>query len=413
MAPGAFAGARRWYVALRETAARLRAKNVVNVRALIEKTSAAEHASTAEAYFADVGWHTPHARKPFADPAEAAALLRSLGVLVPHLDLFPGARVLDFGAGTCWSSLIWGYLGCEVTACDVSANALRFGEERVRADPIGRDLPIAFLHYDGSRLDVPDASFDRVVGIDTLHHVLDMPATLRELSRVVRSGGIAAFSEPGPFHSLSAQSQFEMSTHGVIENDIHIEAIEREALAAGFERMQVAWFTPEARLLGVHEFDRLMHAKIAAPAARGIVREIGQGLGNIRVFFLYKGGTRTPTSLDRAGLIAVLKVDLRREGEHVRGTVKATNAGSAVWLPSGGGRGEVNVGLQVLHTDGTFERDFAHVPLSPTPVGPGETACAHVDIVCAHGGTLTVDLVAEGVTWFAALGSATVSVPLG
>ena len=372
-----------------------------------------EHLAKADAYFASVGWDTAHARKPFAETEEAEQLLRSLFVLLPHLELFSGARVLDFGAGTCWSSLIWGYLGCEVIAADVSANALFFGEERVRADPIGKDLPISFLQYDGKRLDLPDSAVDRIVGIDTLHHVRDVPATLTELSRVLRPAGIAAFSEPGPFHSLSPQSQFEMSTHGVIENDIRIEEVEQYALAAGFERMRVAWFAPESRLLDVAEFARVVRARVSGDAARGMIRQIGSGLANIRIFFLYKAGSRALTSQGREGLIASLRADLHWDGSRLRGVVSAKNVGRATWLPSGSGRGEVNVGLQLRDLQGKLHRDFAHVPLSEKPVATGEAAQADIDVECTSGGTIVVDLVAEGIAWFAALGSATVTVPLG
>jgi SAM-dependent methyltransferase len=412
VAPGPFAPARRWYAALRESAARLRAPGFVDVRALMREASLQEHVTKADAYFAGAGWNTVHARKPFADPLEAEGLVRALYVLFPNLGLFPGARLLDFGAGTCWSSLIFGYLGCDVVATDVSQNALRFGEERVRTDPVGKTLPISFLPFDGRRLALDDASVDRVVSIDALHHVPDIPATLAELGRVLRPGGIAAFSEPGPLHSLGAQSQFEMRTHGIIENDIRIEEIERSARAAGFDAMKVAWFAPHAVLLDVGEFRRLTGGRAGARRARALVGRTTRDLANVRVFFLYKSGARTTTSRSREGLVAQLAADLRFDGERLRGTVSATNAGRATWLPSGSGVGEVNVGVQLRLADGTLRQDHAHLPLSSLPVAPGETARASVDVAAPRGAVATIDLVAEGVAWFSSLGGATVSIPL-
>ena len=412
VAPGAFAGARRLSAAVKESAQRLRSANFIDVHRLKALMTHEELIAKADAYFANVGWGSSHARKPFADVGEATALLRSLSVLLPHLELAPGVRVLDFGAGTCWSSLIWGYLGCEVIACDVSSQALRFGEERVRADPIGKNLPVEFLHFDGRRLALDDASVDRIVGIDALHHVLDVAATLKELGRVLRPAGIAAFSEPGPLHSMSAQSQYEMSTHGVLENDIDVEAIERWALEAGFERMEVAWFSPTPQLLDVRAFNRRLRSRIGMIEARKLVSEMGNDLANIRVFFLHKAGSHSQTSRGRQGLVASLHANLQWDERRLRGVVTAKNIGSATWLPSGSGRGEVNVGLQLRHRDGTLERDFAHVPLSSVPVSPGEVAQADVDVECSKPGAIIVDLVAEGVAWFSGVGSATVTVPL-
>ena len=410
VARGPFSRARRWYAALRESASRLRDPRFIDVRNLMRQTPLAEHLANADAYFRDAGWNTMHARKPFANPAEAEQLIRALWVLVPNLELFPGAKLLDFGAGTCWSSLIFGYLGCEVIATDVSHNALRFGEERVRADPIGTSLPITFLPFDGRRLEVADASVDRVAGIDALHHVLDVPATLAELSRVLRPDGIVGFSEPGPLHSLSAQSQFEMSTHGVIENDVRVEKVERWAHEAGFAQMRVAWFSPHAKLMDVDEFRRMVERRPDANAARKAADAVATDLANIRIFFLYKGGTRKLTSRGREGLIAAIQHDLNWDCGRLRGTVSVRNMGRATWLPSGSGIGEVNVGIQLVHQDGKAEKDYARAALSAVPVHAGESARAEIDVACPRGSSVTLDLVAEGVTWFASVGSATVHV---
>jgi ubiquinone/menaquinone biosynthesis C-methylase UbiE len=320
---GPFGHARRWLTVLKESATR--ANRLIDVRELMQATGLDEHVAKADAYFSTAGWQTMHARKPFADTVEAEALTRSISVLIPHLELAPGIRLLDFGAGTCWSSLIWAYLGCTVIATDVSANALRFGEERLRADPVGKDLPVSFLRFDGRRFDLPDASVDRIVGIDTLHHVLDIPATLTELSRVLAPGGIVAFSEPGPLHSMGPQAQHEMATTGVIENDIRVAEIRTAALAAGFADMRVAWFSPHARLYSVEEFDRIAAGKISGSDAKRIVRDIGTDMANIRIFFFYAHGARTRTSENQTGLAAHLEGNLNYNGTHP-GSPQATRA---------------------------------------------------------------------------------------
>ena len=300
--------------------------------------------------------------------------------------------------------MIWAYLGCTVIATDVSANALRFGEERLRADPIAKDLPVTFLRFDGRRFDLPDASVDRIIGIDTLHHVLDVPATLTELSRLLAPGGIAAFSEPGPFHSMGPQAQHEMAAFGVIENDIRVADIRASALAAGFADMRVAWFSPHAQLLSVDEFDRLAAGRVSDADARRMVRGIGADLANIRIFFLYAPGSRALNSRDRQGLTASLAGKLRYDGRRLTGTLTATNTGRATWLPSGGDRGSVNVGVQLRGANAN--RDFARIPLSATPVEPGQSASVAIDLPVEQANTIAIDLVAEGVEWFAHLGSA-------
>jgi len=400
---GPFGRARRWLTVLKESAAR--ANRLIDVRELMQATGLDEHVARADAYFGTAGWQTMHARKPFADPLEAEALTRSISVLIPHLELSPGIRLLDFGAGTCWSSLIWAYLGCTVIATDVSANALRFGEERVRADPIGKDLPVSFLRFDGRRFDLPDASVDRIVGIDTLHHVLDMPGTLAELARLVTPGGIVAFSEPGPLHSMGPQAQHEMATTGVIENDIRVAEIRAAALAAGFADMRVAWFSPHARLYGVDEFDRLAAGNVSGSDAKRIVRDVGTDMANIRIFFLYAPGSRPLTSQSQTGLAAQLEGRLHFDGSRLRGTLTATNAGRATWLPSGNERGAVNIGIQLRNAAGT-QTGEARTPLCAEPINPGANATVEIDLSLGPADSIVIDLVAESVTWFASTGTA-------
>ncbi len=406
---GPFGRARRWWTVLKESSARMRSESFIDVRELMAAGSAEEHVARADAYFDGVGWHTMHARKPFAEPLEAEHLSRSLFALVPHLELYRGARLLDFGAGTCWSSLIWAYLGCTVIATDVSANALRFGEQRVRADPLGKDLPVSFLQFDGRRFDLPDACVDRVVGIETLHHVLDIPATLAELSRVLAPGGIAAFSEPGPLHSIGPQAQREMAASGVIENDIRVAEIRAAALAAGFADMRVAWFAPHARLLEVDEFDRLAAGRVSGAEAQRIVRDIGLGLANIRIFFLYARGPRPAASRAQGGLAATLAGDLHFDGARLHGTLAVTNVGRETWLPSGGGRGAVNIGVRSL--DGARRQsELARVALSGDAVAPGERRVVTIDLPLECAESVVVDLVAESVNWFSSTGSASLIV---
>ena len=135
--------------------------------------------------------------KPLTKIADAPDLLFSFLTLVRGLELFPGARVLDFGAGTCWASHWLTQLGCQAIAVDPSRTALGLGRELYRQrPPFGEAPEPTFLPFDGRRFELDDASVDRVLCLDALHHVPNPAEVLAEIGRVLVAGGIAGFAEP-------------------------------------------------------------------------------------------------------------------------------------------------------------------------------------------------------------------------
>ena len=194
----------------------------IDVRDLIARYDAARHVELADAYFEPRMDNIALRRKPFIVANEMIHILTAFAHVVDGLRLFPQLRLLDFGAGTAWSSRYLASLGCQVTAIDVSKNALQIGRSIHQEDPMTRDLPIEFRVSDGRSIPVADKSFDRILSFDAFHHVADQKTVLAEFSRVLRDDGVAAFAEPSPYHSLAPSSQFEMQTYDVIENDIRV-----------------------------------------------------------------------------------------------------------------------------------------------------------------------------------------------
>jgi SAM-dependent methyltransferase len=123
--------------------------------------------------------------------------------------------------GACWTTRCLTQFGCAATALDVSASALELGKQLyARLPPIGDQPAPQFLLFDGRRIDLPDASVDRILCFDAFHHVPNPAQTMLELGRVLRPGGIAGFSEPGPHHSKGSRSQYEMKNYTALERDV-------------------------------------------------------------------------------------------------------------------------------------------------------------------------------------------------
>jgi SAM-dependent methyltransferase len=106
------------------------------------------------------------------EPAIIDALVRGLHSLDAH-------RVLELGAGTGNYTGALDAHGYAITALDRSPAMLAIGAEKVRAD---------WIVADAGRLPLRANTVDAVVGVNVLHHLPDLVATLAECRRVASIG---------------------------------------------------------------------------------------------------------------------------------------------------------------------------------------------------------------------------------
>ncbi|MFL6114942.1 MAG: class I SAM-dependent methyltransferase [Catenulispora sp.] len=112
-----------------------------------------------------------------ARPQPALAALAEAGA-------FSG-RVLDVGCGTGEHALLAAALGLEVTAIDVSRDALRSAERKAAE----RKLAVRFLKYDVLDLAALGEVFDTVLDSLVFHAIADRRAYVDGLRAVTRPGG--------------------------------------------------------------------------------------------------------------------------------------------------------------------------------------------------------------------------------
>jgi demethylmenaquinone methyltransferase/2-methoxy-6-polyprenyl-1,4-benzoquinol methylase len=109
--------------------------------------------------------------------------------LVSRIDARPGDTVLDVATGTgAVAREVIRQKGCSVVGLDQSPEMLAEARRRLGDD-------IRLVEGTAERLPFDDASFDALTFTYLLRYVEDPPATLRELSRVVRPGGSIASLE--------------------------------------------------------------------------------------------------------------------------------------------------------------------------------------------------------------------------
>lgn len=120
---------------------------------------------------------------PFYDRAIPFSRLKKM---LEVLALPAAGRLLDAGGGTGRGATVLRPYLSEVLVADVSGGML--------AQAHAKGLPA--LHAETERLPFADNSFERVLMVDALHHVIHQAETLRELFRVLQPGGRLVVEEP-------------------------------------------------------------------------------------------------------------------------------------------------------------------------------------------------------------------------
>ncbi|HTA92525.1 MAG TPA: methyltransferase domain-containing protein [Polyangiaceae bacterium] len=116
-----------------------------------------------------------------------------------------GARnkLLDFGSGNGANTVLFAPDFDHVLGVDVEPE--RVSEARANAEQKGL-TNLEYSLYDGEHLPLADQSIDCVVSFEVIEHTHDDRAALREISRVLKPGGLFCGSVPNKFYL--------METHG-------------------------------------------------------------------------------------------------------------------------------------------------------------------------------------------------------
>jgi SAM-dependent methyltransferase len=118
------------------------------------------------------------------------------------LDLRPGARLLDVGAGSGWPGLYLAQLtGCELVVVDIPLASLGIALERAAAD--GQSARCRVVAADAAALPFKDGAFDALNHTDLLCCTPDKLGVLRACRRVARDGARTVFTAIAPAPTLT------------------------------------------------------------------------------------------------------------------------------------------------------------------------------------------------------------------
>jgi ubiquinone/menaquinone biosynthesis C-methylase UbiE len=102
-----------------------------------------------------------------------------------------GQQVLDAGCGEGYNTRVFARRGARMTGVDLSTRMIELARDEERRAPLG----IRYENASFTSLAVfPDESFDAAVSTMALMDGPDFPAAMREIARVVKPGGMVAYS---------------------------------------------------------------------------------------------------------------------------------------------------------------------------------------------------------------------------
>lgn len=349
--------------------------------------------------------------KPFSVPPgyELRECLRTFSHIVDRLGLGVRAQVLDVGCGPGWLSEFLARCGYWVTGIDVSEDMVRIARERIAAieRPIGEGLePLAEFHAIPAAELAWENRFDAAILYDAMHHFDDEVETLRVIRRTLVPGGRIFIHEgvrPAEGSEGERELIAEMEEYGTLESPFDPEYLVAVLERAGF--MQVTRFAAVDELLDVSEQARELErikTRMEYPPMNTVIAVnpvlAASEDGREFVARIEPAGSWQPTP----------------DGNELVLAIEVTNTGRGFW-PTGIGPsfpvGTVTLGPYVVADE---RIELTRIPL-PRSLSPGESVGAEVRIPAGsteHGREIGIDLVREGIAWFADYGSSPLVVPL-
>ena len=135
-----------------------------------------------------------------------------LELMAQRLKLDRVRTVLDVGCGKGhWGQMLLRFLSKEATLVGVDREEKWVDEARVRAEKLQLGARFTSVRGDANALPFGESSFDLVTCQTLLMHVPDPESTLREMSRVLKPGGLLLVVEPSNLANAGVSSSFSIN----------------------------------------------------------------------------------------------------------------------------------------------------------------------------------------------------------
>jgi len=178
--------------------------------------------------------------KEFDDPSRDAWQLPQ--TVIDVMEIKPGMTVADIGAGTGyfepWLSRAAGDAGT-VLALDIEPDMVRYLKERASREHLA-NVRSALVPTDDPKL--PAGSIDRILVVDTWHHIADREAYAAKLHSALKPGGkvfvvdfkLDATRGPPPHHRLPPEQVVRELASGGLSAEVAGKTLPEQYIVVGF-----------------------------------------------------------------------------------------------------------------------------------------------------------------------------------
>ncbi len=126
-----------------------------------------------------------------------------------------GKRVLDIPSGEGYGSHLLAGVADSVIGIDIAPDAVAHANEKYRRDNL------SYLAASGTKVPLPDASFDFIVSFEMIEHIHEQKEFLAEVNRLLKPDGVFLISSP---------NRVEYTEKTGYKNEFHVKELNREEL---------------------------------------------------------------------------------------------------------------------------------------------------------------------------------------
>ncbi|MFN2508536.1 MAG: cyclopropane-fatty-acyl-phospholipid synthase family protein [Chthoniobacterales bacterium] len=157
---------------------------MISPRNIIDRAAVAAHYDELDHFYREVwGEHVHHGLWVRGNETREEAVLQLVDLVAREAQISPGARVCDIGCGYGATARLLTSRGAMVTGVTISPAQFQFAQSRTSG------TTPEFHLGDWLENDLPDASFDAAVAIESSEHMPDINRFFLEANRILRPRG--------------------------------------------------------------------------------------------------------------------------------------------------------------------------------------------------------------------------------